>query len=65
VVVLLTLANGEIAGFPKIAPDQLLPVFVQVMTFGVPFGAVVAAFTGWYKRFLTLSSGNGNRRKAK
>jgi hypothetical protein len=64
-IVFVILANGQLPAGDKIATDGILAATVQVMSLAIPMGAVIAAFTGWYKRFLTLSSGNGNRRKAK
>ena len=64
-IVYVILANGQLPAGDKIATDGILAATVQVMSLAVPMGAVIAAFTGWYKRFLTLSSSPGNRRKAK
>jgi hypothetical protein len=62
---LIVVGAGRVVGYDKVASDQVIALFIQIVSLSVPMGAVVAAFTGWYKRFLTLSSGPGNRRKAK
>jgi hypothetical protein len=67
-IVLLVLADGQFPGLSKVSPGQAPVAFIQVMTSAVPFGAVMAAGTGWYKRFLAAMPGSGprqQRRKAK
>ena len=68
-LVVALLANGQIPGLPKVAPDQLPIAFIQVMSSALPLGALLAAGTGWYKRFLAAMPGSGprqqQRRKAK
>jgi hypothetical protein len=67
-VILALLADGQIPGLIKISVDQTPIAFIQVISFAVPFGAILAAGTGWYKRFLAAMPGSGprqQRRKAK
>jgi len=51
--------------------DQAPIAFIQIMSYALPFGAVMAAGTGWYKRFLAAMPGSRprqqrpQRRKAK
>jgi hypothetical protein len=67
-MVFLIVTNGQIPGVDKIAPEGIFAASVQIMTTAVPFGAAMAAGTGWYKRFLAAMPGSGprqQRRKAK
>jgi hypothetical protein len=62
-LVLVVLANGQIPGVVKIAPDQAPIAFIQIMSYALPFGAVMAAGTGWYKRFLAAMPGSAPRQQ--
>ena len=67
-IAFLILANGQILAGEQIAPSGLFAASIQILVYSVPFGAVLAAGTGWYKRFLAAMPGSGprqQRRKAK
>jgi hypothetical protein len=68
-IVFVVLAGGSQLGFNKVPPDQVFAVSVQIFSSALPFGALLAAGTGWYKRFLSAMPGAGprqqQRRKAK
>ena len=60
-IVFLIVTNGQIPGVEKSAPQGLLSASVYIMATAVPFGAVLAAGTGWYKRFLAAMPGSRPR----
>jgi hypothetical protein len=62
-IVFLAVANGQIIGGEKIAPSGLLAASVQILVYAVPFGAFLAAGTGWYKRFLAAMPGTAPRQQ--
>jgi len=68
-LVLVVLAGVSQLGFNKVPPDQVFAVSVSIFSSALPFGALLAAGTGWYKRFLSAMPGAGprqaQRRKAK
>jgi len=68
-IVVVVLAGATQLGVDKVPPDQVLGVSVRILSAAVPFCALLAAGTGWYKRFLAAMPGSGprqqQRRKAK
>jgi hypothetical protein len=63
-VLILWAANSNMANMPaglKLASNQYLPATVQLMAIAITFGALLGAGSGWYKRFLGLTSGSSTR----
>ena len=62
-IAFLVVANGQILAGEQVAPQGIFAASLQILSYAVPFGAVLAAGTGWYKRFLAAMQGSGTRQQ--
>ena len=49
----------------NLSTSSLLAITIQLLSTSLAFGLMMAALSGWYKRFLSLTSAGGKRQPAK
>ena len=59
-ILLVWAYSGHVTNLPPGAISYV-PVAIELIVTAVTFGALLGAASGWYKRFLSLSSGGGSR----
>jgi hypothetical protein len=59
-ILLVWAYSGHVTNLPPGAISYV-PVAIELTVTAITFGALLGAASGWYKRFLSLSSGGGSR----